>query len=331
MLIGIIWALSAGIMLGLYALPEKFTKEFEFENTWGMFFFLGTFIVPNIVAIALIDGFGQILVAIPGNVLWGMGLASALWGIGVVMWGKAIDYIGLSLGFSLFIGTIILVGSLLPFLVSGIPEANTLLAIIVGLVVVLLGVVFNGKAGLARAADSQRSDGAMGKGILIAVVGGLLATGFSFANALGRDIIHQISLQQGNAEWATSLIVMYIIYTAGGVVIAAYFIWQLSAKGLWPRFKTKHIRQNVALTSTMAVFNFSASVAFAYAAYRLGAQGNTVGYAIFNTTSVAVAIVSGIITNEWASAPKTAKKFLYLGLGLMITGVAILAYGNSLS
>ena len=34
MLIGILWALLAGLMLGLYALPAKYTKDFREENTW---------------------------------------------------------------------------------------------------------------------------------------------------------------------------------------------------------------------------------------------------------------------------------------------------------
>ena len=43
-----------------------------------------------------------------------MGVASLLWGIGIILWGKAINHIGLSLGFSIFIGTLILIGSLIP-------------------------------------------------------------------------------------------------------------------------------------------------------------------------------------------------------------------------
>ena len=46
MLEGIIWAVSAGIMLGLYALPEKFTRNFSYENTWSLFFVITMFIVP---------------------------------------------------------------------------------------------------------------------------------------------------------------------------------------------------------------------------------------------------------------------------------------------
>lgn len=333
MLIGVIWALAAGLMLGLYALPEKFTKDFEFENTWSLFFAIGTFVVPNIAVFLLVDGFGEILSAIPMAVLAGMVISSLLWGIGVMMWGKAINYIGLSLGFSLFIGTIILVGSLLPFAVTGLPSTNVLTTILAGIFIVLIGVMANGKAGLIRSKDDNAAGaegGSMTTGILIAVFGGLLATGFSYANAVGRPVIHETSVAIGNPEWVTSVVVMYLIYMSGGLAIAVYFIGQLSKKNLWSKFKTPHLGRNTILTTIMAIFNFSASVAFAYAAFQLGEQGNTVGYAIFNTTSVMVAIVSGLITKEWATASKAAKSYLYIGLAGMVLGVVVVAFGNSL-
>jgi L-rhamnose-H+ transport protein len=40
MLFGILWALLAGLMLGLYAIPGKYTKDFKEENTGGLFRFI---------------------------------------------------------------------------------------------------------------------------------------------------------------------------------------------------------------------------------------------------------------------------------------------------
>ena len=56
-------------MLGLYALPEKFTKEFKFENTWSMFFAIATFIIPVIVSITLINQYGGVLSSLPSDVV----------------------------------------------------------------------------------------------------------------------------------------------------------------------------------------------------------------------------------------------------------------------
>ena len=331
---GIIWAVAAGVMLGLYALPEKFTKDFEFENTWGLMFFINMLIVPIIAGLVLVSGLGDIVTNIPSGVMLKMALASLLWGVGVMLWGKAIDYIGLSLGFSIFIGTVILVGSLLPFLVDGFPATEKLAIIFGGILIVLLGIVFNGRAGIIREKDQSdnmvdsQEGKSMSTGMLIAIGGGLLATGFSYANAAGRPAIHENSLAQGNPEWVTAVIIMLIIYVSGAIFVIPYFIIQLGKKGFWDKFKTKHLANNVVMTSIMAVFNFAASASFAYAAFLLGQAGNTVGYAIFNTICVAVAILSGIITGEWTKASSAAKKYLYLGLASMLIGVIVIAIGN---
>jgi len=336
---GVLWAIFAGLMLGLYALPEKFTKDFKYENTWSMFFLLTMFVCPILASVSLIDGFGQIFGNMPTDIWVKMALASFLWGIGVMMWSKAINHIGLSLGFSIFIGTVILIGSLLPFIVDGLPPANALTMILIGILVVLLGIILNGKAGLTREKDevklqedqSLKSEkGSMTTGILIAVIGGLLATGFSYANAVGRPYLHEASVAQGNAGWITAVAIMFPIFISGGVVMTAFFLWQLSKKNAWGDFRTPSFGKNFFLILIMAVFHYAASALFAFAAYKLGASGNTVGYAIFNTASVATAIVSGIITLEWIKASSKARLMLYAGLGCMLIGIVIIAYGNGL-
>lgn len=340
MIEGIIWAIFAGLMLGLYALPEKYTKGFQFENTWGLFFLLTMFAVPIVASLTLIKGFGDVFGAVSTDILLKMAVASFLWGTGVMMWGKAINHIGLSLGFSLFIGTVILIGSILPFFVDGLPGTNAFLTIMAGILVVLVGVIANGKAGLIRERDEKAAKtdandseqkGSMVTGILIAVVGGLLATGFSYANALGRPSLHEAAQAAGNADWVTAVAVMFPIFISGGVVMTFYFGWQLSQKKAWGDFKTPHFAKNLWLILIMAVFHYAASALFAYAAFKLGSVGNTVGYAIFNTACVATAIVSGLITGEWGKASVKAKNFLYFGLACMIVGIIIVAVGNGLA
>jgi drug/metabolite transporter (DMT)-like permease len=337
MIAGVAWAVLAGLMLGLYALPEKFTKDFRFENTWGLFFLLTMFVVPIIASLALIQGFGEVFQSVSAGILFKMAGAGFLWGIGVMMWGKAINHIGLSLGFSLFIGTVILIGSLLPFFVDGLPDSRAFLTIIAGIFVVLMGVIANGRAGLIREKDEKTADTATDKkgsvltGILIAVIGGLLATGFSYANAVGRPFLHEAAQAAGNADWVTAVAVMFPIFISGGLVMLLYFGWELSRKKAWGAFKTPHFAKNLWLILIMAVFHYAASALFAYAAFRLGSAGNTVGYAIFNTASVATAIVSGLVTGEWVKASAKARNYLYFGLACMLIGIVIVAIGNGIA
>jgi len=355
MFTGVLWALIAGLMLGLYALPGKFTKDFKEENTWGLFFMLTMFVVPIIATFVMLKSMGDIYgspdvkAALPVMII-----SSVLWGIGVMMWGKAIHHIGVSLGFSLFIGTIIFIGSILPIgidvskkgFAEGLPPTNTLILILIGIAVVLLGIIFNGRAGLMREADEKKEGEtkensgkkSMAAGIVIAVVGGLLATFFNVANTIGnapnklgilndagdlKGIMEIAVTDAGNPGWMVALALMFPIFLSGGVIMAGYFGWQLSSKKAWGSFKTPHFGKNFVLIFIMAFFHYTASAAYAYGASRFD-LGPVVVYAIFNTTCVVVAVVSGIVTKEWINASDKAKKALYTGLACMVLGVMVL-------
>ncbi|MFD2257585.1 L-rhamnose/proton symporter RhaT [Luteolibacter algae] len=344
---GIIWAVISGLMLGLYALPAKFTKGFQEENTWGLFFMQTMFLVPILATLTLMKGVGDIY-STPAvqEVLPVMIVSAVLWGIGVMMWGKAIHHIGLSLGFSIFIGTVILVGSVLPIGigiaksgVEGLPEAPVLALILLGIAIVLLGILFNGRAGLVREAEEKISNKdaagksgkkSMGAGIAIAVIGGLLATGFNVAFTVGGEPLGEAVAAAGNPPWMVSLAVMLVVFLSGGVIMAGYFGWQITSKKAWGSFKTPAFGLNFVLIFVMAVFHYAASVGYGYGA-GLFELGPVVVYAIFNTTCVVVAVISGIYTKEWINASSKARNSLYTGLSAMVLGVVILAGSQYLS
>lgn len=331
-MIGIFFAVFAGIMLGFYAMPEKFVKNYVFENTWGLCFLFMLWVVPFILAFTLIDGFGQVLSDVGAPILLKMLIPSFLWGVGMLLWGKAINHIGLSLGFSIFIGTIVFIGSLLPFFIYGLPATNIFATILVGILVILIGIIMNGRAGILREGGSLEKKGgtsSMTVGIIIAVVGGLLCTGFNVANEFGKDAIAAAVQNNGNDSWLTSVASMFIVYVSGGLFVIPYFVIQITRKKMWGTFKVAGVGKNISFTLLMAILNFTASILFAYSAFVLGKAGGTIGYAIFNTMSVVVAVIGGIATKEWLTASSKAKASLYIGLAAMIIGVVIIAIGNS--
>ena len=77
----------------------------------------------------------------------------------------------------------------------------------------------------------------------------------------------------------------------------------------------------------MGVLNFTASIIFAYSSFVLGAEGGSVGYAIFNTLSVVTAVTAGVVSGEWKGASSASKMSLYLGLAAMVGGVMVIAFG----
>jgi hypothetical protein len=342
MVIGIVAAVIAGVMLGLYALPGKYVKDFQEENKWSLFFLLTMFVVPLLTTFALMKGVGEIYAGLETGVLIGMVVSSLFWGVGVMMWGKAIDYIGLSLGFSLFIGTVLLVGTCIPLFVGGMPPAEIAKLIFTGLGLILLGVFLNGSAGIVRekdeaklATETKDDEGSKPRksattGIAIAIIGGLLATGFAYANTVGALPLGELSQAQGNAPWMTALAVMLPIFLSGGVIMTGYFGWQLTQKKAWGSFRTPSFGTNTLLIFVMAFFHYAASAIFAYAASMLGEGGDAIGYAIFNTACVVTAIISGLMVGEWKKASGKAKMLLYGSLLCMVGGVLVLAYSKTI-
>lgn len=347
-MIGILFAVFAGVMLGFWAMPGKFVKNYEFENTWGLAYLFMLWLVPIIVGFSMIDNFSQVLSDLhsskESSVLLMMFVPGFLWGLGMMLWGKAIDHIGLSLGFSIFIGTIICVGSLLSWYFSGLPQTGEgavdtgkIITILVGIAVILVGIVFNGRAGILRSAAEEGTQNAGGSsmltGIIIAVVGGVLCTGFNVALEItigteaAKNIIGEAVVNNGNDAWLASVASMFIVYVSGGMFVVPYFIVMLTKKKLWGGFKVKEAGKNISMTGLMAALNFTASIIFAYSSFILGKEGGSVGYAIFNTLSVVTAVAAGVLTKEWAGAPKAAKTSLYFGLAAMIGGVMIIAFG----
>ena len=70
----------------------------------------------------------------------------------------------------------------------------------------------------------------MAAGITIAVIGGLLATGFNVAFTVGGGPLGAAVEATGNPDWMVALAVMFPIFLSGGVIMAGYFGWQLSSK-----------------------------------------------------------------------------------------------------
>ena len=237
--IGIFWVLLAAIMLGFYAYPSKFIKNYEVENLWSGFWLLAMFVVPVISTFTLVDGLGATYEQIPNSIFLSIFGLSILWGIGNLLWGISISKIGMALGFSLLIGVSTLSGSILPFFMGGADKLATSggRVILGGIFIIMLGIIANGKAGLLREQHENRTNeeassnnNTMRNGIILCIIGGISAAGFNLAYHVADNIGHigQISQEQfGNAPWVARLAVMLPSFIGSGIAIMVFFIYQL--------------------------------------------------------------------------------------------------------
>src|SRR6266481_9615829 len=145
----------AGILNGSFAAPMKRITGWQWENSWLVFAVSGLLVLPWIITFATVPRLASTYAGASPSTLVKVILFGLLWGVGATLFGLGISRVGLALGFALILGITASFGSLLPLAILH-PEqlaAKRGLALLVGTVVMLLGLVFLALAGRARERD----------------------------------------------------------------------------------------------------------------------------------------------------------------------------------
>ena len=78
----------------------------------------------------------------------------------------------------------------------------------------------------------------------------------------------------------------------------------------------------------MALSHFACLLCYGLSAWKLGALGTSVGFAIFEAFSIIVANGLGVMTGEWKGASKASMRWMLVGLAILIAGIVTISYGN---
>lgn len=340
MTIGIVLAFVSAILLGLYALPSKYANNYAWENTWGGFFFFGMIVIPLITTFTLVDDLWSIYEAIPSWIFFAMFGLSFCWGIGNMLWGFSISSIGMSLAFSLFLGVITSIDTLMPLLL--LPEGQESVIgtdvgnmMFIGVFVIVSGIAINGYAGILRDKSKNiaiKTDSkTMKRGILLCVLGAICAAGFNLSYHVGNNLgkIGEVAqVQYGNEPWIARLAVLLPIFMGAALSTMIYFVYTITKRKTWGNYSGKGALVGLLLILAMAVFHDAALVIYGLGAYKLGELGTSVGFAILETGAIMVANINGILTHEWKGASKKSIQVLVVSLSILIIGVLIIAKAN---
>ena len=341
-MIGIGWTLFAAVLLGVFALPVKYVKNYKWENTWGSFFLFAMYVVPVGFALIALKGLLPTYQQVPGSVIiWTIALGF-LWGCGFCCWGYGLSMVGLSLGYSLTMGTMALVGSMLPFFLGSGDKAATMggMLVILGILVCIGGVAVNGIAGMKRersqgGGDSQStaSSKRMLAGLLVCVLAGVLSSGCNIAYHVGGNIgnIATISHEQyGTPPWMAGLAVWTLIFIGGGISSCGFSLFLLCKNNTWKEFSNEGSGRNLVYTFIMAALHFGCLFFYGLGGHYIGALGTSVGFAIFQSGSLLVGNGLGFFTGEWQGADAKSRNWLFMGLSVLILGIVIVSIGNAI-
>src|SRR5271157_5902968 len=147
-----------GIFNGSFPLPMKFTRRWEWENTWLVFALVSVGIMPWVLAGAFVPDLTGVYRGTHHSVLLLLLVFGLLWGTAQTMLGVAIRLAGMAFAFAIMSGVACLSGSLVPILVLNPHDLFRPrgLMLLVSIPILLVGLYLYAKAGWRRD-NEQRS------------------------------------------------------------------------------------------------------------------------------------------------------------------------------
>ena len=316
-------------MTGSFTLPMKRIKRWEWENTWLIYSIVGLFALPWVAAFATCPNLAAVFGMVSARTLWVSAAFGFGWGIANVLFGLSVAMIGMALTFAIVSGMSAGLGSLLPLMILkperlGTPGAHMIIA---GVLITILGVAVLGKAGRLgeKSRQAPGADGSMGLGLVLSIVAGLLAPMLNFSFIFGVPIT-AAAVREGappgtavNAVWAISLL-------GGFAANAGYAGLQLWRRATWPRFRKTSLEWGLApITGMLFTLGF---LFYGGGATKLGDLGPSIGWPVFQATTILTSNVAGAISGEWRNSSKSVLALTLGGLGLLVTAIVLLSIGN---
>lgn len=294
---------------------------------WLVFPFVGALLaMPD--GLSLFDVYLQESIAVYKSVGYGI-----LWGIGGLTFGLSMRYLGIALGQSLALGTCSAFGTLIPALLKGQDLfSGEGLVLLTGVSIAIAGIAVIGYAGALKSSnmsDDEKKkavkDFALKKGLLIAILAGIMSACFNLGLEAGAPIkAHILSL---GSESLLTLNPIILLVTIGGFVTNACYC-------LFQNYKNKSFKDYTTITASNWINNllFCALAGLLWYSQFFGLG---VGQSFFEPGSVMMAFswsilmslnvlfsnIWGIILKEWQGVKKKTIVILVTGLAILIFSI----------
>ena len=320
----------ASFFQGTFGLGMKYMNPMSWESWWVLHVLVAMILFPMIWAIIAIPDLFEIISNSPKDAIYLAMLFGFLWGIGGIMFGVSVPYIGLSLTMGIVMGLAGSAGSLIPlFQIENATSQPSFPYIIGGLLISLIGVAITAKAGIERdkllSSDNKSSN--IVKGILIAVTCGLLSSllNVGFANAAPiADKAQEYGVIARNSSLAAWVVVLWGAF----MMNFGYAIFLLIKNNSWKTFSLKNAKNAYKWSFIAGFCWFAALGVYGQGAALLGEIGPVIGWPILLGLSLIISNYWAYRAGEWKNANKPFNKLL-LGLLVLIISAVVLGLGNS--
>jgi len=340
--LGITLAVISGLMNGTFTLPMRYLGRWSWESVWGLFIVVACVIMPPVMVFLTVTNPLQILSAAPARAEIIAVATGFIWGFGAVLMGLGVSAIGISMANTLVLATSASLGSIMPLLILapeqfGQPQGK---AIILGTVVALVGMSACGWAGVLRERSEKAAPGAARQmvgtarpfwvGLLICAGAGVISALFNVGYSLSQGIIAS-AVQAGNTSFAGSNMIWLLALGSGAISNLGYCGYLLSKNRTWSNLRQPKAAPLYALAAVMGLLWGGSIFTYGAASPKLGKLGPAIGWPIMLIVSLVTANCVGFLTGEWKIGTSAARRWMMVGLAILLVAIAILGWSGSLA
>lgn len=323
---GLTTALIAGAITGSVLVPMKLMKKWPWENTWLPFSLCAYCIAPWVVAFFSIPRVLTVYQQVPPRVLAGTFLLGVGWGFAVVLFGIAVDIVGLSISTALLYGSSVALGSLGAL---ALLEPSRLLSaqnFRLGAwdLILVAGVLLCAQAGRLREPSTSAAGIRTRRGVLISLLAGVLATLFNIVLIYGEPIRKQAIAAGADPKLGANAI-WSLAVTGGSLPSVAWAAYLLTRKCGWRLYRDRHTARNVLSCLGMGIAWIAGTVLYGVATSRMGKLGTAFAWPVYMSATILVGIGWGLVLGEWRAASRSSIRLLLIGVGTQIVAITLLS------
>lgn len=354
-ILGVIFHFIGGFASGSFYMPYKKVRQWHWESYWiigGLFSWL---IVPPLAAWLTIPDFMSIIKGTSSDVLQSTFIMGLLWGIGGLTYGLGVRYLGVALGSSIILGLCSFFGALVPSIyyyfspkdgkdtIADLVGTSWGRWVIIGLLLCIAGIIICGIAGgmkdkeLGRKeVDASGSEFKITKGLVFAIISGVLSACFSFGIEAGTSMGMQANeiwkaANPGQGEFLFRNNVIFVVILWGGLTTNLIWCIILNAKnksfGDYTNAKSPLLKNYIlcAIAGTTWFLQF-----FFYGMGESKMGNGASSWILHMSFIILVANIWGIISKEWKGVSKKTSSTITIGIATIILSVLVVGYGNHL-
>ena len=368
LLLPIFVIIIASFFQGTFGLGMKYVKPLAWEAWWIVHATVAMVIFPLIWCLLVVPDLWQVLRAAPTNELVAGSLLGFLWGIGGIMFGISVGYVGMSLTYGIVMGSCSIAAALISLVQRfGTTNPASLPFIFSGLALLAFAVVLVTVAGLKRdkmlagaggEIEGIKKGKAFRMGLVIATVCGLLssmlAVGFDNTEEIGeiakRAIANRVYEAEGIAVGNTdsdvvipeaivkkaaglgrnSALARWVVVLAGAYLMnAGYALILLIKNKSIGSFKTPGMFKALKWSIIAGLLWFAALGTYGQGVALMGEMGTMICWPMMLGLSLIVSNGFAVATGEWKGMGGPLK-IMSLGVLIIIVATVLMAYASTM-